>query len=222
MDGNNERGGASSGSHFHSTIMQRPQGEDDPRDRHPQKRDVLNPVPGGAHHPAGFSLRSPTRTELRPPTFGSPSANHSTPSAPHHSPPRSSMSAANASPFAASSSASSGAQGPSGGPVAPALPPPVLGPSPSNSHAGLPASPLHPPAGYYPPPRSSGAGDGRDKPSATTSFYDPTTDTTKERRVSESSWANAPQQATTPKVSCPTSFDKCPSQKSRLFYFSLA
>src|SRR5687768_12848890 len=93
MDANNSSGGsgASGGSRFHSTVLQRPQGEDDARDRHPQRRDVLNPVPGSSHHPPGFSLRSPTRTEFRPPSFGSPN-NGSVPPPPpgqHHSPPRS-------------------------------------------------------------------------------------------------------------------------------------
>ncbi|KAF7557846.1 hypothetical protein G7046_g5961 [Stylonectria norvegica] len=72
--------------------------------------------------------------------------------------------------------------------------------------AAVPVSPLHPPSGYYPPPAndrdSRDARDVRDKP-ATGSFYDPTTDTTKERRVSDAagaSWhnANAPP-AGTPK-----------------------
>lgn len=224
MDANNPSNGgsgASGGSNFHSTVLQRPQGDEDARDRHPARRDVLNPVPGSAHHPPGFSLRSPTRTELRPPTFGSPNNTAAPPHAAgqHQSPPRSSA-------YMASTSPASGAQGPASGPVAPQLPPPVMAAGP-NHHQGGPVSPLNPPNLYYPPSRPGATVDSqhaRDKASATTSFYDPTTDTTKERRVSDSSWHNAPPSASTPKVSIPVRKEwrrhlcTCNTQYPRLFF----
>lgn len=130
-----------------------------------------------------------------------------------------------ASPYmASSSSASAGAGGPA------SLPPlsssSSSNPSTSNNHnhhhqhSAAPGSPRHAPASsasnYYPPPASSPDSHrqshhhARDKP-ASGRVYDPTTDTTKERRVSDS-WHNAPQNST-PKVS------RCPNANPLLFLF---
>ncbi|KAJ4156642.1 putative DNA helicase ino80 [Fusarium falciforme] len=146
------------------------------------------------------------------------------------------------------SSSSSGAPG---GPVAPTLPPPVglkssspaastpgglqHHPSQHPSHqqhqhqAPPPVSPLHPPAGYY-SPSAPDVHHGRDSKPASRGFYDPTTDTTKERRVSVSdaatpaaSWhnananANAPP-AGTPKTREPYNYSQSGEQHTPSYY----
>lgn len=170
-------------NNFRSTVLQRPGGDEDERDRH-HRRDMM--TAGNTHRHSTFSLRSPTQSEFhQPPPFTSPNRSANT--------------------YMSSSTPASGSAG-AGGPVAPTLPPP--GPPSSSSSAAVnhhqahpPVSPLHPPSGYYPPPSSSSSSSAaaRDKP-AGGSFYDPTTDTTKERRVSDS-WHGASHAATTPKVS---------------------
>lgn len=216
---------------YHSPVLQRPphRPEDDERDRHFRRggdgtRDgagagVVGASPssvGGAtsatssanahpHRHSTFSLRSPTQPDFRPPPFPSPNANNASASHPHQSPPRPSL------PSLHNPYMTSNAPGASGGPVAPTLPPPgALSSSTTGSHQHHhqghhqppPASPLHPPAGYYSP--AEAAHHAREKPApATGRLYDPTTDTTKERRISDAgaSWsnANAPP-AGTPKV----------------------
>jgi DNA helicase INO80 len=181
-----------------------------------------------AHQHSTFSLRSP-KSEYRPPPFSSPNGhnhshqNTSTPSANHslQSPPRPALS----NPYMSSSTSAPG------GPVAPPLPPPVginSSSSPGSSAVGLhqhhhqsgapahphraappPVSPLHPPVAYYPPGTNTDIYIPPPEPKpASRGFYDPTTDTTKERRISDAatpgaSWhnanANAPP-AGTPKV----------------------
>lgn len=179
-----------------------------------------------AHRHSTFSLRSPKQqqSEFRPPPFSSPNHSHNhnhnhnssnSSSHAHQSPPRPAL----PNPYMPSSTTGS-----AGGPIAPpSLPPPAAlsGPStagtPSHHHhhhqshhhhhhpaaaaPPLPASPLHPPVGYY-SPATADAHHAREKP-ASRGFYDPTTDTTKEHRVSDaagaSSWHNAPP-AGTPKV----------------------
>lgn len=173
-------------SNFRSTVLQRPPGKDDERDRrHP--RDILNPAgsvvapprpPQGPPRHSAFSLRSPTQTEFPPyPSQSGTSANH------HHSPPRPVLNSF--------MSASVG----SGQSLPPPPPPPLH--SSSNSAGGhlhaAPPSPMRGSPAYYPPPQKE---QHREKGS----FYDSITDTmTNERRVSETgSW----QGASTPKVSC--------------------
>ncbi|RFN49952.1 DNA helicase ino80 [Fusarium flagelliforme] len=171
-----------------------------------------------AHQHSTFSLRSP-KSEYRPPPFSSPNGhnhnhshhNTSTPTANHslQSPPRPAL----PNPYMSSST------GAPGGPVAPSLPPPVglnSSSSPGSSAAGLhqhhhqpgapahqhqasgppPVSPLHPPVAYYPPSSNTDIYVPRDPKPASRGFYDPTTDTTKERRISDAatpgaSWHNA-------------------------------
>ena len=162
------------------------------------------PSPRAAHQPHQHPHQNPH--QHRPP--------HHPPHHHHHQspPPSSHRSALHTPATAYMSQQRQGSPSGAGGPMAPTLPPPSgLAPPPASSssssaanhrhHQGV--SPLHPPSGtYYPPP---GAADphhhGRDAghSTSTRSFYDPTTDTTKERRVSDS-WHNAPQ-AATPKVS---------------------
>lgn len=184
-----------------------------------------------AHRHSTFSLRSPKQSEFRPPPFSPPNHGHghahshntSTSSAghPHQSPPRQALH--NPNPYMASSSS-----GAPGGPVAPTLPPPVGLKSSSPVPGGLqhhpsqhpshqqhqhqappPVSPLHPPAGYY-SPSAPDVHHGRDSKPASRGFYDPTTDTTKERRVSVSdaatpaaSWHNANANANAPPAGTP-------------------
>ncbi|KIL90457.1 dna helicase ino80 [Fusarium avenaceum] len=184
-----------------------------------------------AHQHSTFSLRSP-KSEYRPPPFSSPNGhnhshhNTSTSSAGHslQSPPRPAL----PNPYMSSST------GVPGGPVAPSLPPPVginSSSSPGSSAAGLhqhhhqsqaplpqhqaagpppPVSPLHPPVAYYPPSSNRDIYYPRDPKPASRGFYDPTTDTTKERRISDAatpgaSWhnANANANANAPPVGTP-------------------
>ncbi|RBR14379.1 uncharacterized protein FIESC28_07809 [Fusarium coffeatum] len=197
-----------------------------------------------AHQHSTFSLRSP-KSEYRPPPFSSPNGhnhnhshhNTSTPAANHslQSPPRPAL----PNPYMSSST------GAPGGPVAPSLPPPVglnSSSSPGSSAAGLhqhhhqsgvpvhqhqasgppPVSPLHPPAAYYPPSSNTDIYIPRDPKPASRGFYDPTTDTTKERRISDAatpgaSWhnanANAPP-AGTPKTRDPYSYSQTNDQQT--------
>ncbi|KAL6354812.1 hypothetical protein LRP88_12165 [Fusarium phalaenopsidis] len=198
-----------------------------------------------AHRHSTFSLRSPKQSEFRPPPFSPPNHGHahshnaSTSSAghPHQSPPRQALH--NPNPYMSSSSS-----GAPGGPVAPTLPPPVglkssspaastpgglqHHPSQHPSHqqhqhqAPPPVSPLHPPAGYY-SPSAPDVHHGRDSKPASRGFYDPTTDTTKERRVSVSdaatpaaSWHNANANANAPPAGTP----KTPSRAADPMSFS--
>ncbi|KZL76642.1 snf2 family domain-containing protein [Colletotrichum incanum] len=169
---------------FRSTVLQAPSRHDD-RDRDDDRdrrhhRDIMNPTPGSTRH-SGFSLRSPTQSEYHHPqhsSYSSPkAASHSHP---HHSPRSHQSGLSHPNPYSSSSSSSST------GPLAPALP--ALGGSNSSSggghHQAPPLSPLHPPSGYYPPPE---AHQTREKPT-TSSYYDPLTDTTRERRVSDAGW----------------------------------
>ncbi|KAH6975377.1 SNF2 family N-terminal domain-containing protein [Ilyonectria sp. MPI-CAGE-AT-0026] len=195
-----------------------------------------------AHRHSTFSLRSPKQqqSEFRPPPFSSPNHSHnhnhnsSNPSShAHQSPPRPAL----PNPYMPSSTTGS-----AGGPIAPpSLPPPAAlsGPStagtPSHHHhhhqshhhhhhpaaaaPPLPASPLHPPVGYY-SPATADAHHAREKP-ASRGFYDPTTDTTKERRVSDaagaSSWHNAPP-AGTPKAREPYNYSQPADQHATPYY----
>ncbi|KAG5662460.1 hypothetical protein KAF25_004878 [Fusarium avenaceum] len=186
-----------------------------------------------AHQHSTFSLRSP-KSEYRPPPFSSPNGhnhshhNTSTSSAGHslQSPPRPAL----PNPYMSSST------GAPGGPVAPSLPPPVginSSSSPGSSAAGLhqhhhqsqapppqhqaagpppPVSPLHPPVAYYPPSSNRDIYYPRDPKPASRGFYDPTTDTTKERRISDAatpgaSWNNANANANAPPVGTPKTRD---------------
>jgi len=183
---------------FRSTVLQRPHAEDEERERERRHRDILNPAPlappaqviappsGMPQQPprhAGFNLRSPTQTE-----FHHGPAVYSSPSNAHQSPQRSGLHSVYMAPPAG---------GPAPGPPG-ALAPLAPAPSAGGGLQGPPHSPLHAPTGYYPPP-SVQQEVPREKP-ATSSFYDPTTDTTKERRVSDAgSWHNAAQ-VSTPKV----------------------
>ncbi|OLN96823.1 putative DNA helicase INO80 [Colletotrichum chlorophyti] len=170
---------------FRSTVLQAPSrhdDRDDDRDRDRDRRhhrDIMNPTPGSTRH-SGFSLRSPTQSEYHHTahsSYSSPKA--SSHSHPHHSPRSHQSGLSHPSPYSSSSS---------GGPLAPSLP--ALGTGNSSSGAGHhqapPLSPLHPPSGYYPPPESHSK---REKPT-TSSYYDPLTDTTKERRISDAGWNN--------------------------------
>ncbi|KAJ5020096.1 Chromatin-remodeling ATPase INO80 [Colletotrichum sp. SAR 10_99] len=172
---------------FRSTVLQAPSRHDDrderdDRDRRSHHRDIMNPAPGGARH-SGFSLRSPTQSEFHHPqhsSYSSPKA--SSHSHPHHSPRSHQSGLSHPNPLYSSTPSA-------GGPLAPSLP--ALGGSGSpgaGHHQAPPLSPLHPPSGYYPPPESHAS---REKP-ATSSYYDPLTDTTRERRVSDAgSWHNS-------------------------------
>ncbi|KAK1525883.1 SNF2 family domain-containing protein [Colletotrichum costaricense] len=172
---------------FRSTVLQAPSrhdDRDDDRDRDRRRhRDIMNPAPGSTRH-SGFNLRSPTQSEYHHPphsSYSSPKAASSTPHAlPHHSPRSHQSGLSHPNPYSSSTAA--------GGPLAPSLP--ALGGASSSSGAGHhqapPLSPLHPPSGYYPPPESHQT---REKP-ATSSYYDPLTDTTRERRVSDAGWNN--------------------------------
>ncbi|KAK1473122.1 hypothetical protein CCUS01_05730 [Colletotrichum cuscutae] len=172
---------------FRSTVLQAPSrhdDRDDDRDRDRRRhRDIMNPAPGSTRH-SGFNLRSPTQSEYHHPphsSYSSPKAASSTSHAlPHHSPRSHQSGLSHPNPYSSSTAA--------GGPLAPSLP--ALGGASSSSGAGHhqapPLSPLHPPSGYYPPPESHQT---REKP-ATSSYYDPLTDTTRERRVSDAGWNN--------------------------------
>ncbi|KFA69206.1 hypothetical protein S40285_00044 [Stachybotrys chlorohalonatus IBT 40285] len=222
---------------FHSTVLQRPGGsgsgggdDEDHRERHDRhnRRDVLNHA-GSAQRHSSFNLRSPTQPEFHSQPYASPGRHNTTPIPHHQSPPQARQTLHNPNPYMASSSSASA--GPQGGPVAPSLPP--LGGRPSSSsaatssssaaannhHQAPPVSPLHPPTGYYPPPSASSTSSdrhhSRDKPAAG-SFYDPTTDTTKERRPSES-WHNA-SQATPPKARDHYSYPHTTDQHSSAYY----
>ncbi|KAG6039557.1 putative DNA helicase ino80 [Claviceps citrina] len=106
----------------------------------------------------------------------------------------------------------------------PSLPPPSSSsPSTANNHGHLqgpppPLSPRHGAASasstsssYYPPPATSESHlHTREKP-VSGRVYDPTTDTTKERRVSDS-WHNAPQNST-PKTRDPYPYDPTPADQ---------
>jgi DNA helicase INO80 len=189
-------------NNFRSTVLQRPGGDEDDRDRHNHRRDMMTAGNSAHRGHSSFNLRSPTQSEFHhPPPFTSPGRAAS--STLHHSPsqPTSRQPLHTPGPPYMSSSP---AAGPSGGPVAPTLPPPGIASSAASASASShhPVSPLHPPSGYYPPPASTAAATTtttRDK-AAGGSFYDPTTDTTKDRRVSDS-WHGASHAATTPKVS---------------------
>ncbi|POR32033.1 Putative DNA helicase INO80 [Tolypocladium paradoxum] len=237
-------------SNFRSTVLQRPRGDDDERerDRHlpqQQRRDVINASAGSpnttanaaananaaasTHRHSTFSLRSPTRThgDFHPPPFSPPNNNshhhstgnhnHSHGSAVLQSPPPRPppLHHHNPSPYMPSSTATSATAAPSSsGGAAHSLPPPsglasstASSATNHNHHHQQAVSPRHGHSGYYPPPAAAAAAapsseshhhrhPAREKP-ASGSFYDPTTDTTKERRVSDS-WHNAPQ-ASTPK-----------------------
>jgi chromatin-remodeling ATPase INO80 len=203
-------------SNFHSTVLQRPNENDEDRDRR-HRRDILNstssvvaPPPVSApQQPAtrhsNFSLRSPTQSEFhRQPAFSSPTAPSNNNNNTSHQSPRSGLH----SPFVSSNPAS--------GPVPPSLPPPsTASASSAAQHQGAPLSPLHAPTGYYPPPAELHP--TREKP-ATSSFYDPLTDTTKERRTSETgTWSNPPQ-VSTPKVSVEIA-SRCSAYTFFFFFF---
>jgi DNA helicase INO80 len=69
-------------------------------------------------------------------------------------------------------------------------------------------SPLHPPVAYYPPGSNHDIYIPRETKPASRGFYDPTTDTTKESRVSDAatpgaSWHNANANANAPPVGTP-------------------
>ncbi|TKW48288.1 hypothetical protein CTA1_11826 [Colletotrichum tanaceti] len=191
---------------FRSTVLQAPSRHDD-RDRERERdrdrdrdndrhrrhhRDIMNPTPGSTRH-SGFSLRSPTQSEYHHPLHSAYSSPKAAPShsLPHHSPRshQSGLSHPNSYPSSSTTSA---------GPLAPTLP--ALGggggvggaggsgsgsSSGAGHHQAPPLSPLHPPSGYYPPPESHQT---RDKPT-TGSYYDPLTDTTRERRISDAGWS---------------------------------
>jgi len=204
--------------HF-SAVLQRPPhfdedgsngASDDRAPRGGMLRDILNPVssapqvpsasgaPPPRAHPASFSLRSPTQSDLHHPSPYSASPPSASVGGREPSGPRSILN----NPFMSTPSAS--------------LPPPPLqapsglssssvgvpGPASSSNLQPPPRSPLHAPPVYYPT-------DIRDRDPArektSTSFYDPTVDaaTKKERERATSdtnSWRNATQ-ASTPKVS---------------------
>lgn len=183
-------------SNFHSTVLQRPRDDEEERER--RRRDILNPAGAGVAAPAPapatapasrhstFSLRSPPRTEFHhpPPNYSSPSAPASGPGS--HQSPRQVLH----NPFMSSSA-----------PPPPPLPHAAGASSTSSGHLqGPPHSPLQLPSGYYPPPKQQEMHQARDKP-ATGNFYDPLTDSAKDRNISDaSSWQNTAKPAT-PKVS---------------------
>jgi DNA helicase INO80 len=192
--------------HF-STVLQRPPHFDEDgsngavsEDRGPRGglRDILNPVSSTTQAPAtpgapapprphsSFSLRSPTQ----PSDYHHPTAYAASPSA-IGAQPSGSRSILN-NPFGAAPS--------------PSLPPPLQAPPSivsATTSSGLqhpPRSPLHAPSVYY-PSEIRDREPIRDKAGAS-SFYDPTTDSNRERerRVSETgSWRTS--QASPPKVS---------------------
>ncbi|TEA20879.1 Chromatin-remodeling ATPase INO80 [Colletotrichum sidae] len=204
---------------FRSTVLQAPSrhdDRDDDRDRR-HHRDIMNPTPGSTRH-SGFSLRSPTQSEFHHPpsqhsSYSSPKASsHSanTHTLAHHHSPRTHQSGLSHPNFHSSSSSSSSAL--------PALGAGSSSSSSSNNNnnssgaghhhhhhhhshqAAPPLSPLHPPSGYYPPPESHST---REKP-ATSSYYDPLTDTTRERRISDAgSWHNSAAKASPTKTRDP-------------------
>ncbi|KAK8922645.1 putative DNA helicase INO80 [Metarhizium anisopliae] len=172
-------------------------------------------------------LQSPPR--LSPPLHHSSVAHHHAIGTGHRhhghgSAPAAAGRVASSSPYMASSSSSpAGAAGP------PPLPPPSTSSNPPTSssrdhhhqHGAPPVSPRHPPASsasnYYPPPASSpdshhqSLHHTRDKP-ASGRVYDPTTDTTKERRVSDS-WHNAPQNSTPKTARDPYPYERTPADQ---------
>lgn len=192
--------------HF-STVLQRPPhfNEDGSNgavgeDRGPRGglRDILNPVssttqaPGTPGAPApprphsSFSLRSPTQQ----------------PDYHHQSPYTATPSATGAQP----SGSRSILNNPFGAASTPSLPPPLQPPPSiaSTSTSGLqhpPRSPLHAPPAYY-PSETRDRESIREK-SGASSFYDPTTDSSRERerRVSETGSWRAATQTSPPKVS---------------------
>ncbi|KAF4508733.1 hypothetical protein G6O67_005075 [Ophiocordyceps sinensis] len=209
---------------FRSTMLPRPHGADhvDERERL-QRRDVIKAetlkADANAHHRHSpyVGLRSPTRDfhpppqppyEYSPPSHSSSSANRtSLLQSPPRPPPLHSHS-----PYMASSSSSSSAAraeaAASAASTAHALPlPPGLASSSASSnrhrhhhhsrnhhnhHGQRPVSPRH--ASYYAVSAPSSESSSQ-KPASGSYYYDPTTDTTKERRVSDS-WRNAPQTST--------------------------
>jgi chromatin-remodeling ATPase INO80 len=166
---------------FHSTVLQRHDDEDE-REREREnrhQRDILNPSTNSSTVVAAPAPPPPPRHSnfsLRSPTQ---TEFHQSSRPVLHN------------PFMTSG----------GGPIAP---PSLVGSSgaPTGMLQGPPLSPLHPPAGYYPPPQQPELHPAQTREKmGTSSYYDPTTDTTKERRVSDTgSWHNAAQ-VTTPKVS---------------------
>lgn len=177
---------------FRSTVLQHPGDGDDRERRHP--RDILNPSGSAAAAPSGvppqgpprhsaFSLRSPTQSEFHAPAGFSP------PSGPsishHHSPPRPPLSS-----FMSPSVAAGQPLPPSGQHT----------PAGNHHHAASPSPMRGSPAYYASQPQDMHQ--TREKTSGG-SFYDPTTDTTSERRVSE---AGAWHRASTPKVGLGSSF----------------
>jgi DNA helicase INO80 len=214
--------------HF-STVLQRPPHFDEDGSNGASRggglRDILNPVssttqaPGTPGAPApprphsSFSLRSPTQ-QLE---HHHPNPYSASPSSAAIGPPSGSRSILN-NPFGSSST--------------PSLPPPLqapLGLSSAAATSGLqhpPRSPLHAPPVYYTSEVHTRE-PVREK-SASRSFYDPTTDSKRERerRVSETgSWLNSARDST-PKVNrqilffCPGAQRPC--QATSLFHISLS
>ncbi|OAQ75158.1 SNF2 family helicase/ATPase [Purpureocillium lilacinum] len=200
------------------------------RDRQYQRHDAGGSPSAGRqpHGSSAFSLRSPPSRTLppfaasaSPNGSGNASANTNTTTTntnghrgqSHQSPPR-----------ALHGSGSSHSQSPYMAPASHSLPPPGT-PSSSHHHQGSshqqqqqqhqhqhPRQPMSPPrpASYYPPASAA----ARDKP-ASGSFYDPTTDTTKERGVSDSSsWHGA----TTPKTRDPYPYSQDQYYNGRASY----
>ncbi|KAH6626719.1 INO80-like protein [Chaetomium sp. MPI-SDFR-AT-0129] len=205
-----------------STVLQRPPHFDEDgsngEDRGPRGglRDILNPVssttqapttPGAPAPPrpqSSFSLRSPTQQS----DHHHPSAYAASPSS-KGGQPSGSRSILN-NPFGASSGT--------------ALPPPPPLQAPPNIVSAAasaaaatsslqhpPRSPLHAPSIYYPSdPRDRES--TRDRP-GTSSFYDPTTDSNRERerRVSETGSWRTSAQASPPKTRDPYNYSRSPA-----------
>ncbi|KAK4233770.1 INO80-like protein [Achaetomium macrosporum] len=211
--------------HF-STVLQRPPHFDEDGSNGGSRggglSDILNPVssttqapgtpgaPAPPRPPSSFTLRSPTQQldHHHPNPFSA-----SLSSAAVGGPPSGSRSILN-NPFASSST--------------PSLPPPLqapLGLSSSATPSGLqhpPRSPLHAPPVYY-TSEVHNREPVREKP-ASSSFYDPTTDSKRERerRVSETgSWHNSARDST-PKARDPYSYPQPSSEYYNSTYASPA
>ncbi|GJD03552.1 hypothetical protein ColKHC_12377 [Colletotrichum higginsianum] len=158
---------------FRSTVLQAPSRHDD-RDRERERdrdrdndrdrrhhRDIMNPTPAARDTPASACDR---------PHSGTSGLSH-----PNSYP---SSSTTSTGPLAPTLPALGGGGGGGGGSGSGSS-------SGAGHHQAPPLSPLHPPSGYYPPPESHQT---RDKPT-TGSYYDPLTDTTRERRISDAGWS---------------------------------
>ncbi|KAG5981702.1 hypothetical protein E4U55_002627, partial [Claviceps digitariae] len=186
------------------------------------------------HHRAAAAssiLHSPPQPALSSPLHHAPQphlhANHYRQEPRGHSRGPSASAAARGPASFMTPAPSTPAGGAGAGPVPALLPPTSSSSSAANSHnhlqAPLPLSPRHAAvsaaapssssssSNYYPPPSASESHRHTRDKAASGRVYDPTTDTTKERRVSDA-WHNAPQNST-PKTRDPHPYDRTPADR---------